>query len=181
MSSLPAPTIGTLLKRYRRAAGLTQEALAEQAGISADTISELERGVNLRPRTDTLGRLADAWHLSPPQHAQLQEAARGLLPPGKPGVVPLRLAAVSASLPPLIGRGQKLMRLARQEALSNLGGERAIALLLEALEQGQPILRNRVARELGKRKLVRAVEPLLAAWQSNPPDQRDGVIWALGH
>ena len=78
MSSLPAPSVGTLLKRYRRAAGLTQEALAEQAGISADTVSELERGVNLRPRTDTLDRLADALGLAPTERAQLQAAARGL-------------------------------------------------------------------------------------------------------
>ena len=44
MSSLPAPTMGTLLKRYRRAAGWTQEAQAEQTGISADTISERNGG-----------------------------------------------------------------------------------------------------------------------------------------
>src|SRR5215469_8488387 len=103
MSSLPAPTIGTLLKRYRRAAGLTQEALAERAGISADTISALERGGNLHPRNDTIDRLADALALAPAQHAQLQAAARGLLPPGEPAVVSRRLATASASLPPLVG------------------------------------------------------------------------------
>ncbi len=77
MSSLPAPSVGTLLKRYRRAAGLTQEALAEQAGISADTISELERGVNLRPRTDTIELLADALGLAPAERARLHQVARG--------------------------------------------------------------------------------------------------------
>src|SRR5215469_13956044 len=99
MSSLPAPTIGTLLKRYRRAAGLTQEALAEQAGISADTISELERGVNLRPRQDTLDRLAEALHLALTERAHLQAAARGLLPPGEPAVSPFRLSAANVSPP----------------------------------------------------------------------------------
>jgi transcriptional regulator with XRE-family HTH domain len=39
MRSLPVPIVGTLLKRYRRTAGWTQEALSERAGISADTIT----------------------------------------------------------------------------------------------------------------------------------------------
>ena len=53
MSSWPLPSFGALLKRHRHVAGLTQEALAERALISADTISTLERGVNARPRSDT--------------------------------------------------------------------------------------------------------------------------------
>ncbi len=125
MSSLPAPTIGTLLKRYRRAAGLTQEALAECALISADTISDLERGVNLSPRSDTIDQLADALTLAPAQRAQLHAAARGLLLPGEPAVVPLRLPAASTSLPPLVGREQELKRLAW-----HLAGEGPPLLLL---------------------------------------------------
>ncbi len=39
-----APRLCDLLKRCRRAAGLTQEALAERAGLSVETISLLERG-----------------------------------------------------------------------------------------------------------------------------------------
>ncbi len=35
---------GRLLKRFRRAAGLSQEALAARAGVSGRTISDLERG-----------------------------------------------------------------------------------------------------------------------------------------
>ena len=35
---------GDLLRRYRLAAGLTQEALAERAGLSSDAVSTLERG-----------------------------------------------------------------------------------------------------------------------------------------
>ncbi len=125
MSALPVATVGTLLKRYRRAAGLTQEALAERALISADTISDLERGVNLSPRSDTIDQLADALALAPAQRAQLHAAARGLLLPGEPAVVPLRLPAASTSLPPLVGREQELKRLAR-----HLGGEGPPLLLL---------------------------------------------------
>src|SRR5215472_13724749 len=145
MSSLPLPSFGALLKRHRRLAGLTQEALAERALISAETISTLERGVNARPRNDTIDRLADALALAPAQRAQLHAAARGLLPPGEPAVVPLRLAAASASLPPLVGREQELARLTRHLAgegppLLLLAGEPGIGksrLLLEAVQQAQ--------------------------------------------
>jgi transcriptional regulator with XRE-family HTH domain len=43
-AAAPRP-FGALLKRYRQAAGLTQEALAGQAGLSIRTISDLERGL----------------------------------------------------------------------------------------------------------------------------------------
>lgn len=45
---------GELLRRYRVAAGLTQEALAERAGVSTRGISDLERGAHGLPRRDTL-------------------------------------------------------------------------------------------------------------------------------
>jgi transcriptional regulator with XRE-family HTH domain len=38
-----------LLRQYRVAAALSQEALAERAGLSARTISDLERGVKTSP------------------------------------------------------------------------------------------------------------------------------------
>jgi transcriptional regulator with XRE-family HTH domain len=46
MTTPPAPRFGALLKHYRRAAGLTQEALAEQARLSVRGIQNLERGVS---------------------------------------------------------------------------------------------------------------------------------------
>ena len=39
-----------LLKQHRLAVGMTQEELAERAGLSARGISDLERGVSRRPR-----------------------------------------------------------------------------------------------------------------------------------
>ncbi len=45
-------SFGVLLKEYRLAAGLTQEALAERAGLSARNIQNLERGEN-HPLADT--------------------------------------------------------------------------------------------------------------------------------
>ena len=49
-----------LLKRQRLAAGLTQEALAERAGLSAKAVSDLERDPDRSPRLATVTLLADA-------------------------------------------------------------------------------------------------------------------------
>jgi transcriptional regulator with XRE-family HTH domain/tetratricopeptide (TPR) repeat protein len=57
--------MGDLLRRARRTAGLTQEDLAERAGLSARGISDLERGIIRAPRRDTLELLADALDLAP--------------------------------------------------------------------------------------------------------------------
>jgi non-specific serine/threonine protein kinase len=65
-----------LLRRYRQAAGLTQEALAERAHLSARTVSDLERGNNQRPRPDTLALLADALGLADPERARFERATR---------------------------------------------------------------------------------------------------------
>ena len=65
-------SFGALLKSYRQTAGLTQEALAERAGLSADAISTLERGLRLAPRRDTVRLLADALQLSAGDRAVLE-------------------------------------------------------------------------------------------------------------
>ena len=63
MTSDPTPaTFAGLLRRARKAAGLTQETLGERAGMSAHGVQNLERGVR-RPYPDTLRRLAGALGL----------------------------------------------------------------------------------------------------------------------
>src|SRR5262249_13211803 len=94
-----------LLRRLRLAAGLTQEALAERAGLSARAVSDLERDATRTPRLDTVTLLADALGLAPEQRARLRGAAR-------PGSAPLAdsvpTEGSSRGLPrpltPLIGR-----------------------------------------------------------------------------
>ena len=54
MSPPAAPRFGALLKAFRKAAGLTQEALAERAGLSTRGLQDLERGVHQTPRRDTV-------------------------------------------------------------------------------------------------------------------------------
>jgi non-specific serine/threonine protein kinase len=58
---------GDVLRDYRRAAGLTQEELAERAGVSPRSISEMERGGAHVPRRDTVALLAGALDLSSPE------------------------------------------------------------------------------------------------------------------
>jgi transcriptional regulator with XRE-family HTH domain len=55
-----ATTIGENLRRLRKERGLTQEALAERAGVSVSTVARLERGRRRGERTSTLMTLANA-------------------------------------------------------------------------------------------------------------------------
>jgi transcriptional regulator with XRE-family HTH domain len=50
-------SFGALLRQRRLATGMTQEALAERAGISAKAISDLERDPDRTPRLYTVGLL----------------------------------------------------------------------------------------------------------------------------
>jgi hypothetical protein len=49
MAPLPDLGFGHLICRYRLAAGLSQEDLAERAGLSARGVSDLERGARVSP------------------------------------------------------------------------------------------------------------------------------------
>src|SRR3712207_2274217 len=69
-------SLADLLRRFRRAAGLTQEELAERAGLSPEAVGALERGTRRAPYRDTVGRLADARGLDQAERAALQSAAK---------------------------------------------------------------------------------------------------------
>ena len=67
---------GDLLRYHRVAAGLTQEALAELAGLSLRGVSDLERGLRRAPHRDTLLRLLDALQLGQLEREAMRNAAR---------------------------------------------------------------------------------------------------------
>jgi predicted ATPase/transcriptional regulator with XRE-family HTH domain len=67
---------GALLRRYRQAAALSQEVLAERAGISSVAVSALERGVRRAPYLGTVELLAGALALDAKERAALLAAAR---------------------------------------------------------------------------------------------------------
>ena len=76
MGTADQPGFGDLLARYRRAAGLTQEELAERAGLSTRGVSDLERGLRRRPHPESVRLLARALALPDADRAALLAAAR---------------------------------------------------------------------------------------------------------
>lgn len=105
---------GEQLRRHRRAAGLSQEELAEKAGLTANGVSALERGVRTRPYPHTVRALAVALRLSDAEREQLIGAT------GRRATVatPKRPAPDFATSPPapvppgvLVGRADEVAQL----------------------------------------------------------------------
>jgi predicted ATPase/transcriptional regulator with XRE-family HTH domain len=152
MSAISVASFGALLRRFRLAAGLTQEALAERAGLSARGIQDLERGSRTSPRAETVRLLADALEL---QRAELIEAAHPELATAGAGPaarsVPRRLPIPAT---PLVGRERQV---AAACALLRKSGARLVTLTGPG--------------GIGKTRLALAVAAALAA------EFADGVAW----
>lgn len=69
-------TFAALVQRWRHAAHLTQEGLAERSGLSPRSIQNLESGRVSRPRRDSVRLLADALELTGRARAEFEYAAR---------------------------------------------------------------------------------------------------------
>jgi len=72
------PDFGTLLRRYRLAAELSQEALAERARMSTNGVGALERGYRRTPQRETLALLVSALALNDEQRVEFEAAAAPL-------------------------------------------------------------------------------------------------------
>src|SRR6266550_7280740 len=64
-----------LLIELRTERGLSQEALAERAGVSVRAISDLERGITGRPHRRTVRALADGLGITGAERTGFEEAA----------------------------------------------------------------------------------------------------------
>jgi DNA-binding XRE family transcriptional regulator len=97
---------GQLVREHRRRLGLSQEELAERAGVSVRSIGKIEAGRIAMPRPATVRLLADAFGLHGNDRHRFCQAAAGAPPAA--GTVP-------ALLPPDVhgftGRGAELDRL----------------------------------------------------------------------
>jgi predicted ATPase/DNA-binding XRE family transcriptional regulator len=103
--------LAALLKRHRAAAGLTQEELAERAGISTRSVSDAERGLRKTIYPHTATRLAEALGLKGYDQVQFESTARGR--PARAGGLtkePPRAPVTALPVPPtrLIGRHREV-------------------------------------------------------------------------
>jgi DNA-binding SARP family transcriptional activator/DNA-binding XRE family transcriptional regulator len=71
-----AARFGVLLRAHRRAAGLTQQQLADLAEVSVGTLRDLEQGRTCHPRPGSAARLAAALGLDASQAEQLPQQPR---------------------------------------------------------------------------------------------------------
>jgi predicted ATPase/transcriptional regulator with XRE-family HTH domain len=108
-----AGRFGDLLRHQRLEAGLSQETLAERAGLSVRGISALERGVNRTPQRETVLRLAEALALAGEARALFEEAAqrRGAGPRLAETATFDRPPALPVPLTALLGRGEEVRAL----------------------------------------------------------------------
>src|SRR5579863_1731755 len=81
-----ASQFGSLVRSYRREAGLTQRELAVKAGLSVAAPRDFEQSRRRRPRPHSLAALGSALGLDPDRAAALARAAA--LPRTGRGVVP---------------------------------------------------------------------------------------------
>jgi len=126
---------GTLLRRYRIAAGLSQGDLAERARLSARAISDLERGARRAPYHTTVAQLVAALGLAPDDQAALEATVSRLRPSsGVTGATPVAETERTPGLAPagptmtltiLVGRDDEL---AAARALLRQGNVRLLTL-----------------------------------------------------
>ncbi len=100
-------SFGALLRRYRLAAGMTQEALAEHSGMSVRGISDLERGARSRPHRETVSLLVEALALADSDRDTLMAAARELRPVATDGQSSAQARGLPTPLTSLIGRANE--------------------------------------------------------------------------
>ena len=193
MDTTATSTFGTLLRRCRVAAGLTQEELAERATISLRNLGNLERGVGLRPRKDTVALLCAALALDARKRNLLTVAA------ARTGVPlshsPEGREAGAGATPTFVGRVSELALLERflsggGPPVLLLAGEPGIgktrllrAAIPRAVAQGMQVLEGGCQRRGGQQPFA----PLLGALQQyvrgRPPARlrRDlqGCAWLV--
>ncbi|MER7247590.1 tetratricopeptide repeat protein [Kribbella sp. NPDC000426] len=128
-SSSGEQRFGVMLRHYRALAGMSQEALAQRAGLSRRGIADLERGARNSPYPDTARRLADALQLGPEDRDEFM-AACGRDPRAARYSLPIEPS-------PIVGRQPELADLdvrARTSRLLTLTGPGGVGKTRLALE-----------------------------------------------
>ena len=150
-------SFGDRLRSLRQAAHLTQDDLAERAGLSANGVSALERGARRRPHPHTVRSLATALRLSDSQRAwltaPLHDARAEAADPGETVEPASPARRLPAPLTPLVGRDEELAavlalitgRGCRLLSLTGPGGVGKTRLAVQVAEQAAPSFADGVA------------------------------------
>jgi predicted ATPase/DNA-binding XRE family transcriptional regulator len=155
----PTP-LAELLVRLRRAAGVSQERLAHQTGLSERAIRDLERGATNRPRRMSLDAISAALNLGPDERRSLIAAAGGRPPQ-------LGAPAPAMAEEPIVGRERELATLLdlvrggryRLISLTGPGGVGKSRLLHELSR----VLRTTATPDVRHRDMSTAPDPTLVA------------------
>ena len=160
--------LGVSLKHLRTMAGLTQEELAERAGISARTISDVERGLRSGVHLDTARRLASALGLDDTRRREFEALARG-----RPYVPSAghHAAGLPSALTPFLGRARELESIkttlltgnVRLLTLTGPGGIGKTRLAIEAAREIQTAFPDGIVFvSLGDLRDASLVAPMIA-------------------
>lgn len=162
--ALASLSFGMLLRCHRLAVGLSQEALATRAQMSAQGIGALERGDRRTPQRGTLTLLADALGLNVEQRRAFEAAAvrPKLFRPGDGRVSRALAAAADESV--------ALHNLPRQ--LTSLVGRETIVAMVAALMKKSPLVTLVGSGGVGKTRIS-----LQAA--TNLLDTFDDGVWFI--
>lgn len=127
--------------------------LYHRQGNTPQAIQHLKTALRLNPEYTQARHALE--HLEPPADIEAGSAAAGAAPEGP-------------DIDQLLGRlqtGDRETRYAAAQILGELGDERAVAPLIQALDDDDDMLRRRAAEALGKIGDSRAIAPLIAALQ----------------
>jgi len=181
-------SFGEMLRDLRLQAGLSQEALAELAQMSASGIGVLERGVRRAPQRQTLDLLAGALNLSRPDRERFQAAADRAGNARRPRAREAAAAVPNQNLPHAItkfvgsdGVIESLSKEASNRRLVTVTGTGGVGKTRIALEASYSLLNSfsdgvwivelasiadprLIAQRIGETLGVNASEPLQDGW-----------------
>jgi predicted ATPase/DNA-binding XRE family transcriptional regulator len=190
MGTAAPSRFGELLKRKRTAAGLTQEELAERAGLSARAVQDLERGRRRSPHPGSARRLAEALGLPAAERTSFGAGLSDATPTIDAPNQPVGRSTVPAAISSFVGREQELAELRRLLPTTRLltltgpGGVGKTRLALEIarglVDEGTPAVFVDLAA-LGDPMLVdSAVAAALEVCQKPNHPLRETVARAIG-
>lgn len=142
---------GAHLRGLRLSARLSQKELADRSGVSARTISDLERGVWRTPRADSAAMLAEALGLDAASRAAWERIIRSERPSRRRGAV--TITPLPSDRHAIVGR------------------ERHVAGVTKALGAGGRVVTVTGAGGIGKTRLAREIAQ---RWVQD--EERSGVV-----